>query len=358
MVLMVGTVPPFDGLDYGGCPAEGESRMEHSEIELVRAIRKVLSGRAPGVVVPVGDDAAIVEPGMYQGVLTTDLLVEGVHFELGATSPRDLGHKAVTVNVSDVAAMGGSPRYGLTSIGISTKVETAWVMELVGGMREAAEDYGMALVGGDTSQADQAVIAVTVYGQVVAGKAVTRGGARPSDVLVVTGGLGASAAGLRIGKASPADRKELLSTEWGRSLLNRHERPVARVGEGQTLAQAGATAMIDLSDGLALDLSRVCEDSGVGARVRIPDVPLAAGLVDLGRATGTDPLDLALHGGEDYELLAALPPEAVDQARRDVVERYHTRLTTIGEVNEGPGMIAVRGDDESPLEPRGWDHFA
>jgi thiamine-monophosphate kinase len=332
--------------------------MEHSEIELVRAIRRVLSGQAPGVVVGVGDDAAVIEPGMYQGVLTTDLLVEGVHFELGSTSPRDLGHKAVTVNVSDVAAMGGSPRYGLTSIALSAEVESAWVMELYGGMREAADEYGMALVGGDTSRSDQAVIAVTVYGQVVAGKAVTRAGARPGDVLAVTGTLGASAAGFRIGKARPADQKDLLSTEWGRDLLGHHERPVARVGEGQALAQAGATAMIDLSDGLALDLFRVCEDSGIGARVRLPDLPLAPGLVDLGEATGVDPFDLALHGGEDYELLAALPPGAVDQVRRDMVERYHTRLTTIGEVTERPGMVAVRGDDESPLEPKGWNHFA
>jgi thiamine-monophosphate kinase len=332
--------------------------MAHTEVELVRAIRRVLSGEAPGVVVAVGDDAAVVEPGMYQGLLTTDLLIEGVHFELGATSPHDLGHKAVTVNVSDVAAMGGSPRYGLASIGLPPKVEIAWVMELYGGMREAADEYGMALVGGDTSRSDQAVIAVTVYGQVVPGKAVTRAGGRPGDVLVVTGALGASAAGLRIGQARHGDQKDLLSTEWGRDLLGRHERPVARVGEGRTLAQAGATAMIDLSDGLALDLFRMCEASGVGARVRLPDLPLAPGLVDLADATGADPFDLALHGGEDYELLAALPPEAVDGARRDVVDRYHTRLTEIGEVTEGPGMIAVRGDEESPLEPKGWDHFA
>jgi thiamine-monophosphate kinase len=332
--------------------------MDHTEVELVRAIRRVLSGDAPGVVVAVGDDAAVIEPGMYQGVLTTDLLIEGVHFELGATSPHDLGHKAVTVNVSDVAAMGGTPQYGLTSIGLPATVQSAWVMELYGGMRQAADEYGMALVGGDTSRSDRAVLAVTVYGRVVAGKAVTRAGARPGDVLVLTGSLGGSAAGLRIAQAGTGDQKDLLSTEWGRDLLGRHERPVARVGEGQTLAQAGATAMIDLSDGLALDLARVCDASGVAARVQLPDLPLAPGLVELAEATGVDPFDLALHGGEDYELLAAMPPEAVDRARRNLMERYHTRLTTIGETTEGSGVIGVRGDDESPLEPKGWDHFA
>jgi thiamine-monophosphate kinase len=332
--------------------------MEQSEVELVRAIRRVLSGQAPGVVVGVGDDAAVVEPGMYQGVLTTDLLIEGVHFELGSTAPHDLGHKAVTVNVSDVAAMGAVPRYGLASVGLPASVESAWVMELYGGMREAADEYGMALVGGDTSGSDRAIVAMTVYGQVSAGKAVTRSGARPGDVLAVTGSLGGSAGGLRIARAAPDAQKDLLSTDWGRDLMSRHERPVARVGEGQTLAGAGATAMIDLSDGLPLDLARMCEDSEVGARVRLPDIPLAPGLVDLAEATGDDPYDLALHGGEDYELLAALPSGSVDGARKDLMDRYHTRLTTIGEITEGPGVVAVQGDRESPLEAKGWDHFA
>jgi thiamine-monophosphate kinase len=332
--------------------------MEQTEIELVRAIRKVLSGDAPGVVVAVGDDAAVVEPGRHQGILTADMLVDGVHFDLETTSPHDLGHKAVVVNVSDVAAMGGSPRYGLATIGLPPRVEGAWVMELYGGMREAADECGMALVGGDTSRSDRAVLSVTVYGEVPSGRAVTRSGARPGDVLVVTGSLGGSAGGLRVGRARTDEQKDLLSTEWGRDLLARHERPVARVGEGRTLAEAGATAMIDLSDGLSLDLARVCEESGVGARVRVPDLPLAPGLVDLAAATGVDPYDLALHGGEDYELLAAVPRDAVDHARRRIVERYGTRVTEIGEVTEGPGVVAVRGDREEPLEPKGWDHFA
>jgi len=137
-----------------------------------------------------------------------------------------------------------------------------------------------------------------------------------------------------------------------------HERPRARVGEGQALAAAGASAMIDVSDGLAIDLARLCEESGVGARVSLPDLPLGPGLVDLASVTDADPLDLALHGGEDYELLAALPRPAVDGARRSLVDRFGTRLTEIGELTEGTGVVAVRGDAEEPLEPKGWDHFA
>lgn len=332
--------------------------MELSELDLVRGIRRVLSGEAPGVVVAVGDDAAVVEPGRHHGVLTADMLVEGVHFELGATSPHDLGFKAVSVNVSDVAAMGGSPRYGLVCLGLSGRIEAAWVMELYGGMRGAADEYGMALVGGDTSRADRAVVSVTVYGEVAEGRAVTRAGARPGDALVVTGSLGGSAGGLRVARDAARHRTEALSTDWGRSLLAVHERPRARVGEGQALAAAGAHAMIDVSDGLAIDLGRLCEESGVGARVRLPDIPLAAGLVDLAAGTDVDPLDLALHGGEDYELLTALPSDAVEGARRTLVERFGTRLTEIGTVVEGAGLVAVRGDLEEPLEPRGWDHFA
>jgi thiamine-monophosphate kinase len=332
--------------------------MDRSEVELVRAIRKVLSGDAPGLIVPVGDDAAVVEPGDHHGLLTADMLVEGIHFEEGTTSAHDLGHKAVTVNVSDVAAMGGSPRYGLACLAVSSRVEASWIMELYGGMREGADDYGMALVGGDTSRGDRTVISVSVYGEVARGRAVTRSGARPGDRVVVTGALGASAGGLRVARTTGERRRDLLSTEWGRALLAVHERPVARLGEGQALAGAGATAMIDLSDGLALDLWRVCEESGVGARIRLADLPVADGLDELSRIEPVDPLDLALHGGEDYELLAAIPGRAVDGARQRLSEGFGTLLTQIGEVTEGPGLIAVDVDGaEAPLQPKGWDHF-
>ena len=328
--------------------------MELSEVELVRAIRKVLSGRAPGVVVGVGDDAAVVDPRPHPGVLTTDMLVEGVHFEIGVTSAHDLGHKAITVNVSDIAAMGGSPRFGLACVAVSPQLEASWVMELYGGMRQAADDYGMALVGGDTSRGDKAVLSVTVIGEVGSGRHVSRAGAKPGDVLVVTGALGGAAGGLWVARAAHESQSEALSSPWGRALVARHERPEARVGEGQTLAAAGATAMMDLSDGLALDLSRLCEESGCGARVRLEAIPLADGLEELRELMEPEPLDLALHGGEDYELLATLPPEALEPARQALRERFHTELTEIGEITEGRDLVAI-GDDgaEDPLEPKG-----
>jgi thiamine-monophosphate kinase len=333
--------------------------LELTEIELVRAIRKVLSGRAPGVVVGIGDDAAVIDPRPHPGVLTTDMLVEGVHFEIGVTSANDLGHKAVTVNVSDVAAMGGSPRFALAAVAVSPELEASWVMELYGGMRQACTDYGMSLIGGDTSRGDRAVLSVTVIGEVGSGREVTRAGAKPGDVLVVTGTLGGAAGGLWVARAKHESQSEALSSPWGRELVAMHERPIARVGEGQTLAAAGATAMMDVSDGLALDLSRLCEESRCGARVRLEAIPLAEGLEELRDLMEPEPLDLALHGGEDYELLATLPRDAVEQTRELLRERFGTELTEIGEITAEREIVTI-GDDgsEDALEPKGWDHFA
>lgn len=328
-----------------------------TEDELVRAIKKLLSGEEPGVVVGVGDDAAVVEPGGHEQVVTVDTLVEGVHFDPEVTQASDLGYKAVVVSVSDIAAMGGSPRYGVVSLAVPSEIRPAWVIEVYGGMREAAEDHGVALVGGDTVRASECVLTVTVLGAVAKGRAVTRGGARPGDRIVVTGDLGAAAGGLRLVQGREGDTKRAVMTEWGRQLVAALDRPTARVGEGQTLAQVGATSMIDVSDGLALDLSRVCEASSVGARLSLADVPLAQGLEELAGATGEAPLELALHGGEDYELLATLPLDAVDEAIRTLADRFGTRLTDIGEIIE-TGLVAVGEDGrERPLEAKGWDHF-
>lgn len=332
--------------------------MELSEDELIEAIRRVLSGREPGVVLGLGDDAAVVEPGSGQSVLTTDMLIEGVHFELGSISARDLGAKSIVVNVSDMAAMAASPRYALASIGLTPDVEAAWVVELYGGMRGACEEYALALVGGDTNRSPAVVLSVTVVGEVAPGRAVTRSGARAGDLVAVTGTLGAAAGGLALSRLDPVLAHTALSSPWGRALAGALARPVALVGEGQTLAQAGATAMMDLSDGLAKDLGRLCRQSGVGARVELARVPISPFLAEGAEMLGVDPLGLAVGGGEDYELLVTLPEDAVAGARRELDERFGVTLTEVGRIVEGQGVEAV---DErgrvSPLAPAGWDHF-
>jgi len=333
--------------------------MELSEDGLVAAIRTVLSGETSGVIVGLGDDAAVVEPGTGSSVLTTDLLVDGVHFERGSTSARDLGAKAIAVNVSDIAAMGASPRYALASLALPSDIEAAWVVELYGGMRAACDEYALALVGGDLSRAERLVISVVILGEVSRGRAVTREGARAGEAIVVTGSLGAAAAGLALSRAPAPVLLAALSAGWARELLDALARPAARVGEGVTLAQCGATAMMDLSDGLAKDLSRLCMASGVGARVRLADVPIPEAVRAAAAALAVDPLEFAVSGGEDYELLATIAPTEVDGARERLRDRFGLALTQVGDIVDGQGLVAVDAHGaESTMEPKGWDHFA
>ena len=329
-----------------------------TEDELTGVLRRLLAEDAPGVRLGPGDDAALVDADSGLEILTADLLIEGVHFTRETSSPADLGYKALTVNVSDVAAMGGTPRYALVSLGLPPDTDAPWVVELYEGLREAATRYGMAVVGGDLSRAEQTVISVAVTGEVPKNQAVTRSGARPGDRVIVTGALGAAAAGLLLVQAEGEEVRLAGETDWGRSLLQALLRPTARVVEGQALAAGGATAMMDLSDGLRLDLARLCRESEVGARVEVAAVPIADGVKELGSVLGVDPLDLALGGGEDYELLAAIGPEAVQRAAVRLREQCGTPLTDIGEIVEGSRVTAVDPDgSERSLEPKGWDHF-
>jgi thiamine-monophosphate kinase len=329
-----------------------------TEDELVAAIRRILTGPAPGVLIGIGDDAAVVELGSHSEILTSDMLVEGIHFDRRTTSPRDLGYKAIAVNVSDVAAMGGGPRYAMASLGLPSDAEAAWVMELYGGMREAADEYAVPVVGGDTSRADRIVLSVAMTGEVPDGGAVGRSGARAGDRIVVTGVLGAAAGGLALSTADPHAIGAVLGTDWARDLLGAHLRPHARVAEGQALARAGATAMIDVSDGLAKDLGRLCRESGVGAALDLSRIPLAPALEDLAKVLPVEPLTLAMEGGEDYELLATLRPVAVEGAVAALEERF-TPLSTIGEITAAPGIVSVEPDGlRRPVRAGGWDHFA
>jgi thiamine-monophosphate kinase len=320
---------------------ERTNAVDMSEDDLLDAIARLLSDHSPDVVVGIGDDAAVVRPASGDLVLTTDALVEGSHFLRSSSVPRDLGFRAVVVNVSDVAAMAASPRYALAALTLPPDVDAAYVTELIGGMRDACGEYGCLLVGGNLASGRELTLAVTVTGEVAPGRAVTRAGAGLGDVVVVTGELGASAAARRV-------RDE--PTRWtddDRAALRRAERPTARVGEAQVLASHGATGMLDVSDGLALDLWRMCRASGIGARLRLDAVPIAP----------TATLDEAIGGGEDYELLATLPPDAVDGATAELADVFGVALTAIGGIIEG-GVVGVDADGgESPLEPKGWDHF-
>jgi thiamine-monophosphate kinase len=331
--------------------------MDDGEDALVAAIARVLSGPGDAVRIGIGDDAAVVEPVSGELVLAADLFVEGVHFDAAISPPREIGYRAVAVNVSDLAAMAASPRYGLVSLALRPPVEAGWVVELFGGMREAADEYGLTLVGGDLSRAQETILSLALAGEVAPGAAISRSGARLGDRLVVTGSLGGSAGGLALARAARA--APAAGEAWARELAEAYRRPAARVGEARVLASAGATSMMDLSDGLARDLPRLCRASTVGARVRLASIPVAPALWAAEIPLGIDPLRLAIAGGDDYELLATLPVGAVDGARRELRARYGVSLAEIGDIiDEVEGIIAIDADGvTAPLERGGWDHF-
>jgi thiamine-monophosphate kinase len=324
----------------GGRTVRTDEAVDITEDELIAAIGRVLSGLGPDVRVGPGDDAAVVAQGSGELVLTTDVMVEGTHFRRGVSSPRDLGYKAIAVNVSDMAAMAASPRHALCALTLSDAVDAAWVMELFGGMRECCDEFALSIVGGNLARGSEITVAVTVTGEVAPGRAVTRDGARPGDRLVVTGELGGAAAGLRLAeRGAPWSHQE-------RAAIHRHFRPVPRVGEGHVLARHGVTSMIDLSDGLGLDLARLCAASGVGARVMTEQMPVAPAAR----------LAEALSGGEDYELLGTMP-ENPSAAAAELRESFGVPLTVIGTMMD-EGLVAVGSDgSETPFAAEGWDHF-
>jgi thiamine-monophosphate kinase len=342
--------------DTGGWHADGVN-----EDDLIRTIRRLVAADAPGLKQGIGDDAAVMRIGDRDVLLTTDMLVEGVDFDRAITSARDIGYRAMAANLSDIAAMAGSPRFGLVALGMPVATEARFVVELFGGMREASDEHAAVIVGGDLSAADNLVISVSLMGEAPLGGAVLRSGARTGDRIVVTGRLGAAAGGLRLLQRGPRAVANARRAGWGDGLVQAFLRPSARVGEGQILARSGATAMIDVSDGLTRDLVRLCDASGVGAVIWLDAMPVAEALHALAPALEADPLQVALGGGEDFELLAALPAGRVEVAAAALAERFATPLTEVGEFRSEPGLFseASRGaGDLAPVEPAGWDHFA
>lgn len=292
---------------------------------------------------PIGDDCAVVRLGGDKDwVAAADMLVEGRHFEASWASPGDVGFKAVAVNVSDVAAMGGTPRFVLASGGGTDPETTLGCME---GIFEACEEFGAYPLGGDTTSSPALTVNVTILGE-LSGPPVLRSGARSGDLLAVTGELGASAAGLLALMNGDVPERRV-----GR-LVRKHLRPEPRVLAGRTAARLGASAMIDLSDGLASDVRHVSERSGVGCSVDLGLLPIADDVREYVSAMGRDPEVLAATGGEDYELLISAP-EGVMQA---LAAESDVPVTVVGEVVPGDGVVFLRGG-KTVGNLSGWDHF-
>lgn len=316
-----------------------------SEETAIRAILAELGVRGD-VLVGIGDDTAVLGPA--PGTLVAhDMVVEDVHFRRATHAASDIGHLALAVNLSDIAAMGGVPTAAVVGLaGPPEWLTDATLRELYAGMDAVAAAAGCTIVGGDLSGARELVVGVTVLGVLPDGMApVLRSGAQPGDDLYVTGRLGGSAAGQAI-----LEGQTVRLAADADALVARHRRPTPRLDEGRALAAAGAHAMMDISDGLVIDAGRLAHASGCRILVDLAEVPVDAGVADVAAAAGMDADEFAATGGEDYELLVA--------GDRALAHTAGVPLTRVGAVVDGaPGVEVVRAGTPVTLARAGWDHL-
>ncbi len=319
------------------------------EFGLIEEIRRRAANRK-GVRIGIGDDCAWVNHLGSSALITADLLIESIHFNLKWSSLDALGHKSLAVNLSDIAAMGGVPAYAIVSLGIPRKFDSKQVAEFYRGFNRTARRYGVALIGGDTNFAKSLIVSVCLIGRSPA-QPVQRAGARVGDDIYVTGTLGDAALGLKYLRKRWTGAKKASS-----QLLARHHRPTPRLTAGALLArQRLATAMIDVSDGLLQDLGHICRASGIGAIIWHERVPLSRAYLRLAGRVGTA---LALNGGEDYELLFSAKPR-----HRNRITKLSTlaevQITRIGRCVTAAQGITVLGSAGEPIamQLKGHDHF-
>ena len=322
------------------------------ELELIEAIERLSAGRGERVALRFGDDAAVVR-ARGAAVTSIDSLADGVHFERSTHSPADVGWKALATALSDLAAMGAQAGEAYLALALPRDFPAEEALELVRGLEELAGDCGVTLAGGDVVRAGALVVTVAVTGWAEhESRVVTRAGARPGDLVGVTGSLGASAAGLLLLQGAVAQ----IGGDVRTYLVGRHRRPLPRLAAGSALAAAGARAMIDLSDGLATDARHLAARSGTALRLNLERLPLAPGVADVARAAGREPVELAVAGGDDYELLFAAPPRRRGEIERAVESAAGLPVAWLGAVETGGGVV-LTGADGGPIEGlRGYEH--
>jgi thiamine-monophosphate kinase len=316
------------------------------ERDLISFIREQFSARTRDLILGIGDDAAAVRGGGRTCLLTADLLVENIHFITSLHPPLYLGRKALNVNLSDIAAMGGRPRFALLGLALPKRLGKAWVRDFFRGLKEAAGEYAVALVGGDISASREIAVSITVIGD--AGNVIRRSGARAGDLIFVSGCLGDAAAGLRLLRKRIRLGQDKRADPLLRAFLN----PAPRIALGQALSRLGAAnAMIDTSDGLSVDLLHLCEESRTGAEVDLDRLPLSSAI----RLFEKEPERLALHGGEDYQLLFTVSPRRLPSLAR---LRRRFDLHSIGRMTRGRGIQVVdKQGKKRPLRAEGYEHL-
>jgi len=322
------------------------------EFGLIDQVRKWVPLTRPEVIQGIGDDVAVIAWGKRTLLVTTDILIEGTHFQRSLTTPFDLGKKSLMVNISDLAAMGGTPKYFLLSLGLPKNLPLSFVSSFYRGLKEGAKRYHVDLVGGDTSLSEKIVINICLLGEGRRGQILLRKGANPGDDLYVSGTVGDSSLGLRL-----LQNKKLLRKP--KRLTVRHLSPTPRVELGQVLGKRGwATAMIDVSDGLLIDATHLLEESGLGGRIWLDSLPLSRAYRKFAPLYSRDPFHFALSGGEDYELLFTASP-SVRKKVLSLAGSLGTPVTWIGRMlpkEEGFRIVRRDGTDYSPRS-LGFDHF-
>lgn len=321
------------------------------EFNLIRKISE--QWKQTGTVVGIGDDAAVIRCESGYILLTTDLLIEDVHFKLDYITPYQLGKKAVAVNLSDIAAMGGEPRYFLLSLALNPQTDLYFIDELNKGMKHMAESFGVELIGGDISSSNKIMINIAMIG--FADSYVTRSGAKEGDAVFITGTVGDSSLGLKI--------LEEKGMKWMRDedeLVLKHTEVQPRVKEGLFLAKNGfATSMIDISDGLLQDLSHILELSKKGATIWLDKIPVSRPFKRIRERVKDDLWDFVLSGGEDYELLFTVSSDKKERFLTEFCRHFDTEITEIG-VIEGKSGIRILNEEGKIVEvsPKGYNHFS
>jgi thiamine-monophosphate kinase len=350
----------FCDIVFAGSNSRGNKMQvrEIGEFGLIERISAMFPERPAGVVEGIGDDVAVLDASGPEYLLaTSDIQVEGVHFTREAITPYQLGRRVVAINVSDVAAMGGKPRWALVSLVMPGSTEVEYVEELYRGMREQAEPAGASIVGGNLSRISSIIIVdFTLLGVVAPELLTLRSTARAGDAVLITGSPGESRAGLELIRRPGL----VLSSSNRERLIERHLCPQPRLVEGQLLARSGqVTSMIDVSDGVIGDLFHICKSSGKGAEIDAASLPVSPAVSEAARAAGADWLDWVLSGGEDYELLFTSTPGAVPLLKRMLLDETGTSCVQIGRITAGAGDILVRLDNGRLIYPSvtGWDHF-
>lgn len=336
------------------------------EFALIRALQRRFARPESALIRGIGDDAAVIATAPKQWWhLTTDLLAEGVHFDLHTASAESVGYRAAMANLSDIAAMGAVPRYLLVSLAVPKALKAEAIYQLYEGLMKASRLHGVTLIGGDTSASKSGLfLSITLIGTTRAGRALFRSGAQVGDHIYVTGTLGDSLAGLQLltgGKANPSARQKFASLRKSHRhfLVDRHLHPTARIAEGRWLnASRLATAAIDLSDGLSGDVRHICEESRVGAELDLSTIPVSMPCRAYAHAYRLDPIQLALTGGEDYELLFTVSQKNQAAVERQARARGY-RITCIGIIR--PNRVGVQikfGDGKmQPLPMTSYEHF-